>query len=485
MRYPRRIGHWIGGLELAPPHKRLLEKHSPADGTLLSSLAIGTSDEVATAVQAAALSFPAWSSTPVVKRGEILRQAAKLMEYNKQEIVGIVALETGKSPKDAAGEAQAAIELGYFMAGEGRRFYGQTTTSATLNRFAYIMRQPVGICALITSFNTPIANVAWKAFPALLCGNTAIMKPSEHTPYSAIWFAKILEKAGLPSGVFSVVLGGNDTGNRLVESSSVDLVGFTGSVETGRKINRTASEKLKRIRLELGGKNPLIVCDDADLDWAAECAVLSAFSNAGQRCASASRIIVFDSVYEKFKQKMCDRTGALKIGPTDDDDLGPVISCAHQQVILGQINDARHKAKLLSGGPDFRHGKYPFGYYVPPTILENVSPEDLISQNEIFGPVTCLYGANGFQQALALANNTTYGLTGAIHTSNIHRIQEFINRYRAGVVSINGPTYGSEPHMPFGGLKNSGNGWREPGTQALDAYSEWKTVYLKHDPNLV
>ncbi|MBI2670123.1 MAG: aldehyde dehydrogenase [Candidatus Yanofskybacteria bacterium] len=485
MKYPEKIHHWIADNDvILSGTETYLPKYNPSNGSQLGLVAEGKEHQII--FMTAVVAFENWSHTPVVKRGEILRTATQLMESRKQEIVGIVALETGKSPKDAAGETRAAIELGYFIAGEGRRFYGQTTTSAVPNRFAYTTRQPVGVCALITSFNTPIANAAWKAFPALLCGNTVIMKPSEYTPYTAIWFAKILKEAGLPIGVFSVIQGGTQTGGFLVSNKDVNLVSFTGSVATGKEIAEIASKRLARVCLELGGKNPLVVCDDADIDWAVECAVLSAFSNAGQRCASASRIIVFDSIYEKFKQKMCDKTLALKIGPTDEDDFGPVISLTQLKKVLNAVNEATSgKEILLTGGSRFFHCDYPNGYYIQPTILENIPANDPISQEELFGPITCLYRVKDLAEAIVLANNSKFGLTGAIHTSSIHRKEYFKNHYRAGVVSINGQTYGSEPHLPFGGLRDSGNGWREPGAQALDAYSEWQTVYEKYDPNLV
>lgn len=483
MKYPVIVPHWIENEEVL--EAGTFSKFNPATGEIIGNVP-ECGQIKANAIVSSGVSFKKWSETPVVKRGEILRQATQLMESRKQEIAEIVALETGKSPKDAAGEAQAAIELGYFIAGEGRRFYGQTTTSAVPNRWAYTLRQPVGVCALITSFNTPIANAAWKVFPALICGNTAIMKPSEYTPYGAIWLARILKEAGLPPGVLSVLQGRANTGQFLVENENIDLVSFTGSVAVGKYLQKTAGARLARVCLELGGKNPLVVCDDADIDWAVECAVLSAFSNAGQRCASASRIIIFDSIYEKFKQKMCDRTLTLKIGPTDKDDLGPVISLAQHERILKSVQLARQEgAVILTGGKHFNHTEFPDGYYIMPTIIEGADQNSAISQKELFGPVTCLYRAENLTEAVKFANNSKFGLTGAIHTQSIHRARYFKDHYRAGVISINGPTYGSEPHLPFGGLCDSGNGWREPGTQALDTYSEWKTIYERCDPSLI
>ena len=396
-----------------------------------------------------------------------------------------MALETGKSLKDARGEVGAAIEMGFFISGEGRRFYGRTTTSAVPNRTAMTVRQSIGPAVLIIAANTPLANVAWKVFPALLCGNAAVLKPSENTPYIASWFAGLLHEAGLPSGVLSVVHGlGREVGAPLVEDDRVRLVSFTGSVPVGRSIQHGAGGRLAKVCLELGGKNPFVVCDDADLEAAADAAVLSAFSNAGQRCASGSRLIVFDSVYDEFRRLLLARTAALRLGPGDDDDLGPVITEAQMNGILGAVERAIEEdgVTLACGGVRLDDPAHADGYYVAPTVLENARADARISRDEVFGPVTCLYRVDDFDHALRMANDTTFGLTAAIHTRSIHRAEVFRERCRAGVISINGPTYGSEPHMPFGGLKDSGNGFREAGTEVLDVYSDWKSVYVKHDP---
>lgn len=487
MNYPKKILHWIENKEVPSASKNFFPKYNPATGQVLAQVTGGNKADVKKAVRSALKAFKNWSATPVIQRADILRAATQLIQQRRNEIAQIVALEGGKSFKDAFGEVGAAIELGFFMAGEGRRFYGRTTTSATPNRTAETRRQPVGVCALIIASNTPLPNVAWKAFPALLCGNTAIMKPSEDTPYSAVWFAQILKEAGLPSGVFSAIQGlGEEAGAALVENEDVDLVSFTGSVAVGRWIQKTAGQRLAKICLELGGKNPLVVCDDADLEIAAQTAVLSAFSNAGQRCASGSRIIVFDKVFEQFKKMMLDKTKKLKIGIADSDDFGPVINENQLNNMLKAIAGAKRQgAKILTGGRRLQGSQYKKGYYLEPTILENVSPKDEISQEELFGPITILYCAKDFNEALALANDSPFGLTAAIHTKSIHRAEVFKQRCQAGAISINGPTHGSEPHMPFGGLKNSGTGWREPGTEALDVYSEWKTIYTKHDPKQI
>lgn len=487
MKYPAHIGHWINDRERRTA-RRFFVKYNPALGAPLGSVSRGAEAEVSAAADGALAAAPYWSALSPVARGDMLREAALLMRERAQEIAKTVALETGKSITDARAETAGAIEMGFFVAGEGRRFYGKTTTSGVPERRAMTLRAPVGLCGLIVAANTPIANIAWKAFPALLCGNTAILKPSEHAPYTALLFANALRDAGVPPGVFQVVQGlGHEAGAALVKHPAVRLLSFTGSVPVGREIQRIAGYRLANICLELGGKNAFIVCDDADLDAAAHDALLSAFSNAGQRCAAGSRIIVFASVYERFKKKLLDLTAKLSVGSGDRDDFGPVISETALKRILFAVEGAVKEgtARLLCGGKRLRGRKYAAGYFMAPTLFEEVPPAAPLSQEELFGPVACLYRVKGFNEAVALANGTQFGLTAAIHTKSLHRIEAAQHRLACGVLSVNGPTYGSEPHLPFGGVQNSGTGWREAGTEALDVYSEWKTVYVKYNPKLL
>ncbi len=481
---PTRIPNQIGGVPADAIDGRTFSKRDPATGRVLCEVARSSTTDVAHAVAVARTAYPAWSALTVVKRGEILRQLALLLREHRSEIAALVARETGKSLKDALGETDAAIEMGFFVAGEGRRFYGSTTTSAVANKAAMVIRQPLGVAGLIIAANTPIANVAWKAFPALLCGNTAILKASEDTPLSAWAFGVLAREAGVPDGVYTTLHGfGEEAGAPLVEHTDVDVLSFTGSCEVGRWIAETAGRRLTKVCLELGGKNPFIVCDDADLAKAVTWAIGSAFSNAGQRCAAGSRIIVFDAVYDRFKQMLIEATNRLNVGTTDADDYGPVINEEQMMNMLRAIGRARDAgAVVLTGGARLTGGVYEGGYFVAPTILEDVGAADDISRTELFGPVTILYRVSGFEEALVLANDSPFGLTAAVHTQNINRAMAFIGRIQAGVAVVNGGTYGSEPHMPFGGLKQSGNGWREAGTQAIDVYSDLKTVYINHDP---
>jgi aldehyde dehydrogenase (NAD+) len=405
------------------------------------------------------------------------------MEKRKSEIAEIVALETGKSPKDALGETEGAIALGRFFAGEGQRLYGRTTTSGMNNRYAMTVRQPIGVAGLIVAANTPIANVAWKVFPALICGNGAVLKSAEDTPATAWIFGKIAHDAGLPPGVLNVIQGlGEEAGASLVAHPDVGVISFTGSTEVGRIIANVAGERLARLSLELGGKNPLVVADDADLENAVRWVLLSAFSNAGQRCASAGRVIIFDAIYDHFRAMLVEKTKALRVGPTDDDFFGPVINESQLTTMLEAVKKAENEgARVLVGGQRLTDGEHTHGFYMAPTLIEEADPHAEISQKELFGPITCLYRVRDFSEALNLANDSPYGLTACIHTANFHRAVEFIHKVKAGVALVNAGTYGSEPHMPFGGYRQSGNGSREPGTEALDVYSELKDIYLNID----
>jgi len=479
--YPAKILHFISGKEVSSSN--FFPKVNPATGRIIAQVARGGRREADLALSSARKAFPSWSETSVIDRANILRKATILLDERKIEIAEIVHQETGKSVKDALAEVAGSIELGFFYASEGRRFYGKTTASNMDNRRAMTIRQPIGVALLIVPFNTPLANVAWKSYPALLCGNAVVLKAAGDTPYTAVWFAKILKEAGLPSGVLSVVQGrGEEIGKMLVEDSGIDLISFTGSVATGKYIAAKAADRLVKVSLELGGKNPLVVCDDADLDQSSDAAVVSAFSNAGQRCASASRLIVFQKIYKEFVSLLLDKTRKLKLGTADEDDLGPMINEKQLNHVERILDSAKKKGvRILTGGRRANGKGLEKGFYLMPTVIEDEMKSDLL-QTELFAPVTSLYRVKDLKEAINLSNQSEFGLTSAIHTASLHRAEEFITRVQAGVVSVNGPTYGSEPHLPFGGLKSSGNGFREPGTEALDFYSDWKTVYIKHDP---
>lgn len=481
------IKNWIGGEECSSAQGQWFPKKSPHTGHVVFEVARSTKDDVVLAVGAASGAQEAWANTTPIKRGEILYAIANRLEAHSEEMARIVALETGKSLKDALGEVGAAIAQGRFMAGEGARLYGHTATSGMSNKYTVVTREPVGVVALIIAANTPIANVAWKVFPALICGNAVVLKAAEDTPMTAWYFAKLAKEAGLPAGVLNVVQGyGVEVGDPLVRDPRINLISFTGSTKVGCQIATIAAERLARVSLELGGKNPLVVCDDADLENAVKWVLLSAFSNAGQRCAAASRIIMFASIYDEFKRKLIEKTQQLRVGPSDSDDLGPVINEKQLNNMLQAVkNSQKEGATVLVGGTRCDKLELQGGYYMAPTLLESVDPAAAISQEELFGPIACLYRVANFKEAIALANNAQYGLTAAIHTKNINRALEFSKKVQTGVVVTNAGTHGSEPHMPFGGRKLSGNGTREPGTEALNVYSEFKNVSVVVNPDQI
>jgi aldehyde dehydrogenase (NAD+) len=460
------IPNRIGGESLAAQSRRTLTKLRPADGSVLCGAARSDAADVDAAVAAARAAQHAWASRTPVERGNIVRELAVALRDRREEAAELVVAETGKSTELALGETDAAVEMGFFVAGEGRRLYGRTITSSMPHRSVMAVRQPVGVAALIVSFNTPLPNYAWKVFPAVFCGNAAVLKPSEETPASAHFFGELCDDL-LPAGVLNVVQGlGAEVGPPLVSHHDVDLVSFTGSAATGRVIQQRAAPELKKVVMELGGKNALVVCDDADLERAVEWSLASAFSNAGQRCAAASRIVVFDSVYDGFRERFA--AGAREY------ETGPLIS-EHN---LDRILEAIRGANVVAGGARVDRP----GWWLEPTVLEDVDPAADLSCTELFGPVAILYRVADLDEAIALVNDSPYGLTSAIHTSSLHRSMRFAEEVEAGVVVVNGGTHGSEPHMGFGGVKQSGTGWREAGVEALDVYTDWKYVNLIADP---
>lgn len=459
----------------------MLEKNSPATGRLVGEFARSSKEDVQRATAAARAAFPAWSLMTAVNRGEILFKFAALLEARRQEIAKVTSLETGKPVRDAMGEVGAAIAQARFMAGEGARFGGRVIPSSIPGKTVMVTREPMGVAALLVASNTPVPNVAWKIFPALVCGNAVVLKSSEDTPACANVFGEIAIEAGLPPGVLNIVHGsGIEAGAELVSDAEVDVVSFTGSTAVGKAISKSLGGKLTKVFLELGGKNPFVVCDDANMSDAIEWAVKSAFSNAGQRCAAASRIIVFDSVYDSFVERLVSRAKALKVGTGGDgEDLGPVINARAIERLEDAVESVRAAdGRILCGGYRLTDGQLKHGFYFAPTVVDNIGPGHDVSRNELFGPLVACYRAHDLEHAIQLANDCDYGLTSAIHTQDLDRAFEFARRMEAGVVTVNGGTHGSEPHFPFGGVKDSGNGAREPGVEALDVYSTTKNLCI-------
>lgn len=482
-----RIPNWIDGAPRTPQSDSWLDKLSPHDGRLLSQAADSSASDVQLAIGAARKAQPGWAELPAVKRGQVLTDMVASMKARAAELASCVALETGKPPQDARGEVGGAILLGEYFAGEGMRLHGRSLTSGVAGKHSHTVRQPRGVAGLIVPANTPIANIAWKVFPALICGNSVVLKASEDAPHIAWLFAQLAREAGLPDGLLNVIQGrGDPAGATLVTNQQVDVVSFTGSTSVGRWIAEAAGRRLARVSLELGGKNPFVVCDDADLEQAARWAALSAFSNAGQRCAAGSRIIAMSAVHAEFRDRLVAHAKRLVLGVHAGADLGPLINRRQQRSVLAAIDTAMQAGgQLLCGGRAPNDETLTAGCYVEPTLIDGLTPDAELACKEVFGPVATLHRVADVPEALALANATNYGLTAAIHTRNIDRAMWFAHRVRAGVANVNLGTYGSEPHMPFGGMGASGNGTREPGLEALDVYSELKNISVLTRPELI
>ncbi len=474
----QQIPNWINAQETQSSAGLWIDKFDPHTGRLLSKFADSSAEDVKHAIDIASRAFIPWAEQTPVRRGQILGELVAAMKHRASELADCIALETGKPPQDANGEVAGAILQAEYWAGEGMRLHGRSLTSGMPGKYCNTVRQPLGVAGLIVPANTPIANITWKTFPALICGNTVVLKAAEDAPRIALLFGQLTKEAGLPDGVFNVIQGlGQLAGAALVEDPRVAVISFTGSTQVGRWIASAGGSRLARVSLELGGKNPFVVCDDANLDQAVHWATLSAFSNAGQRCAAGSRILVFESVYEKFRDQLVVKANSLKLGTSVGCDLGPVVNIRQHQNILSAIEQAKAQGGVvLCGGAAPTHTELTGGYYIQPTLIEGLSPSADLSCKEIFGPVATLHRVKDLKEALAISNSTEYGLTAAIHTLNVDRALWFVHRVKAGVANVNLGTFGSEPHMPFGGFGASGNGTREPGVEALDVYSELKNI---------
>jgi alpha-ketoglutaric semialdehyde dehydrogenase len=444
--------------------------------------------DVDAAVNAARKAYRSWRLVPPPARAEYIQKVGELLREHKEELALLLSREMGKPLAEARGDIQEGVDCAFYTAAEGRRMFGQTTPSEMPNKFAMTVRSPIGVCALITPWNFPVAIPCWKAMPALVCGNTVILKPAEDTPACATKLVEIFEQAGLPPGVFNLVHGvGEESGKVLVEHPNVDLVSFTGSSETGAEVGATCGRLHKRVCLEMGGKNAQIIMEDADLELALDGAVWGAFGTAGQRCTATSRLILHQDIKEKFTAMLYERTQKLRLGDGTkaDTDIGPIINDRQLQRVRKYIDIAREEgAKVLIGGEIASEGLLKNGYFFQPTILDNVKPEMRVAKEEIFGPVVALMEVSSFEEAISVLNNSNYGLSSSIYTRDINRAFTAMRDIEAGITYINGPTIGAEVHLPFGGVKQTGNGHREAGTTSLDVFTEWKTVYVDFSGSL-
>jgi alpha-ketoglutaric semialdehyde dehydrogenase len=481
--------NFIGGKWGSAGNGATFENRSPANRHDLIGLfpRSGVAD-VGAAVEAAKKAFSSWRLVPAPKRGDMLYRVGELLRAHKDEIARAMTREMGKVLKETRGDVQEGIDTAFYVAGEGRRLFGETTPSELPDKFAMSVRMPVGVCALITPWNFPMAIPTWKMFPALLCGNTVILKPAEDTPHTAVMLCEVMEQAGIPPGVVNLVQGtGEEVGAALVRHPDVALVSFTGSAVVGREIASACGELLKRVSLELGGKNAQVVMEDADLELAAEGALWGAFGTTGQRCTATSRLIVHRDVKKVLIDSLVARAEKIKIGDGLDEsiEMGPLINDPAREKVKRYIAIGRQEgARLLTGGSIYVEGSCSDGYFFQPTIFDQVTPTMRVAQEEIFGPVLSVIEINSFEQAIAVLNGTRYGLSSSIYTRDVGRAFRAMRDIEAGITYINGPTIGAEVHLPFGGVKDTGNGHREAGTTVYDIFSEWKSVYVDYSGKL-
>ncbi|HUC99615.1 MAG TPA: aldehyde dehydrogenase family protein [Candidatus Polarisedimenticolaceae bacterium] len=481
--------NYIDGKWLPAQAGQVIENRNPANRNDLVGLfpASGQVD-VDTAVAAAKKAFSSWRLVPAPKRGELLYRVGELLKTHKEEIARIMTREMGKVLKETRGDVQEGIDTAFYVAGEGRRLFGETTPSELPDKFAMSVRAPVGVCALITPWNFPMAIPTWKMFPALICGNTVVLKPAEDTPYTAVKLFEILERAGVPAGVVNLVQGrGEEVGAAMVRHPDVQLVSFTGSAAVGREVAAACGQSLKRVSLELGGKNAQIVMEDADLGLAVEGALWGAFGTTGQRCTATSRLILHQEIKTEFLERLVARIEKIKIGDGLDEsvEIGPLINQAAREKAQAYMEIGRQEgAHVLIGGSVYDTGACANGFFFQPTIFDRVAPGMRVAQEEIFGPVLSVIEVRDFDEAIAALNRTRYGLSSSIYTTDVNRAFRAMRDIEAGITYVNGPTIGAEVHLPFGGVKDTGNGHREAGTTVYDIFSEWKSIYVDYSGRL-
>ncbi len=474
--------NYIGGRWVEARSGRTFPSVNPANGEVLGEVALSGKEDVDAAVEAAANAFDAWRKTPAPRRGEILFRAAETLVRRKEELARLMTQEMGKVLKETRGDVQEAIDMTYYVAGEGRRLFGQTTPSELPNKFAMSVRDPIGVVAAITPWNFPLAIPSWKIMPALIAGNTVVFKPASDTPIVAWHLVSILAEAGLPPGVLNLVCGpGGETGQALVEHPRVALISFTGSTSVGRELGATATGNGKRVSLEMGGKNAIIVLDDADLNLALEGIIWSAFGTSGQRCTAASRIIAQRGIADRLTEMIVARAEQLRLGDglLATTDMGPIVNATQRKRVHSCVGiGTTEGARLRTGGSIADEGELARGFFYKPTVFDRVQPTMRIAQEEIFGPVTAVITVDSLEEAIAVNNATGYGLSSSIYTRDVNKAFTAMRDITTGIVYVNAGTIGAEVHLPFGGTRGTGNGHREAGEAALDVFTEWKTIYV-------
>ena len=479
----------IGGKWADSHNRKTFENRNPANiNDLVGTFPSSDAGDVDDAVKVARDAFHQWRLVPAPKRAEVLFRTGELLLQRKEEYAQLMTREMGKVLDETRGDVQEAIDTAFYMAGEGRRMFGQTTPSELQNKFAMSVRTPVGVCGMIAPWNFPMAIPSWKLFPAVVCGNACVIKPAEDTPLSTLNLVRTMMDAGLPPGVVNIIFGfGPEAGAPLVEHPGVDAVSFTGSSEVGRLVGQTAAGLFKPCSLEMGGKNAMIVMDDANLELAVEGALWGAFGTTGQRCTATSRILLQKGIARRFTDRFVEQTKKLRVGNglRKEMQVGPQVNQQQIETSERYVKIALSEgAKLLTGGKRLTGNAHVNGYFFAPTIFTGVKPSMSIAQEEVFGPVVALLEFKTFEEAIQIANGISYGLSTAVYTRDVNRAYLAMRDLEAGITYVNAPTIGAEVHLPFGGVKKTGNGHREGGNAALDFYTHWKAVYVDYSDKL-
>ena len=467
----------------------IFENRNPANWhEVVGTFPDSAKSDVEAAVKSAREAFDKWRLTPAPERGDILRRVGDIMAERKEEIARNMTREMGKVLDETRGDVQEGIDTAYYAATEGRRMFGHTVPSELPNKFNMSIRLPMGVAGIITPWNFPMAIPTWKIFPALVCGNCVVFKPASDTPLTAATFVEILLEAGVPPKVLNLVHGGGKgVGTPLVSHPDVNLISFTGSTGVGKSISKSASDTLKRVSLELGGKNAQIVMDDGDLDLALEGVLWGAFGTTGQRCTATSRLILHEKIHDQFMEMLVSAAQKLKLGDglKPESQVGPLINEDQRKTVQEYVEIGESEgAKLVAGGNVYSEGDCANGWFHEPTIFLDVTPEMRIAKEEIFGPVLSVLRVNSFEEAIKVMNNSTYGLSSSIYTHDVNRGFQAMRDIEAGITYINGPTIGAEAHMPFGGVKETGNGHREGGWEVYEFYTETKTIFVDYSGKL-
>ena len=479
---PQTCRNFINGRWVESAATRTSERRNPANlDEVIGFAPLSSREEAREAIAAAHTAFPAWRDTPAPVRGRVLAKAALRMEEQREELARLMTREEGKTLKDALGEVQKSINILEFMAGEGRRIGGETLPSELPKNFAYTLKQPLGVVAAIAPWNFPVCIPVWKLAPALVAGNTVVFKPATLTPFTGAKVVEIFEQAGVPAGVLNMVVGsGSQVGDELLQHPDVRAVSFTGSNEVGSELYAQGARRMKKCQCEMGGKNPLVILSDADLPLAVESTVFGAFASTGQRCTATSRVIVEESVADRFVALLVERASQFRTGNglQPEIDMGPAVDDSQLKTDLHYIEIGKKEAQLLLGGERLTGAVYDRGHFVAPTIFDHVAANSTIAQDEIFGPVLSIIRVRNFDEALQVANSVRYGLSSSLYSNDAAKIFEFIDRIETGITHVNSPTVGGEAQLPFGGMKSTGVGLREMGRVAVDFFTELKSVYI-------